>query len=276
MLSVVMFLVAIHGIGLGWGKAIELGANDQQHSPEARWITQSYRVGESFTYDSDMLAITKISEASTVSPIIVTSTLYISVYAGTTDESAHPTASSKDNDEGVVAVAISTSSGATSLIDVSFTDSHVTPPSTASTNTHSSASSTSSATADSQTWVDAHNKPRNQYGAANLVWDDQLAVVAQQHAKLCNKEHTKAAENLQWGSAKYNWNKPGYSEATGHFTQLVWKDTKRVGCYIARCPQGSVVDEKYTTSFQTACEYDPAGNYVNEGEFAQNVGTIVS
>jgi hypothetical protein len=40
-----------------------------------------------------------------------------------------------------------------------------------------------------------------------------------------------------WGLEReeYNWNKPGFSEATGHFTQLVWSNTTTVGCGRTSC-----------------------------------------
>lgn len=28
---------------------------------------------------------------------------------------------------------------------------------------------------------------------------------------------------------KYNFNRPGYSDATGHFTQLIWKGSRELG-----------------------------------------------
>lgn len=70
-----------------------------------------------------------------------------------------------------------------------------------------------------------------------------------------------------WGGerTKYNYNNPGFSSATGHFTQVVWKKTTSFGCAYKSCP-GS-------TGTLVACEYSPPGNIVgnNNQYFKDNV-----
>jgi hypothetical protein len=44
----------------------------------------------------------------------------------------------------------------------------------------------------------------------------------------------------------------------GHYTQLVWRKTKRVGCGVADCMQGS------TRRSYWVCNYDPPGNYIGQ------------
>lgn len=48
---------------------------------------------------------------------------------------------------------------------------------------------------------------------------------------------------------QYNFARQGFSAATGHFTQLVWKDTSRVGCAV-----------NPNCSYRTyICQYSPPG-----------------
>ncbi|XP_077865903.1 Golgi-associated plant pathogenesis-related protein 1-like, partial [Saccoglossus kowalevskii] len=51
----------------------------------------------------------------------------------------------------------------------------------------------------------------------------------------------------------YDFNNPNYQNGTGHFTQVVWKDTKMIGCATAES-NGRVY---------LACEYYPPGNVVD-------------
>jgi hypothetical protein len=57
-----------------------------------------------------------------------------------------------------------------------------------------------------------------------------------------------------WASEKANYVYPaGYSSATGHYTQIVWRTTREIGCALVNCPSipyGSTI----------ICNYGPAGN----------------
>ena len=56
----------------------------------------------------------------------------------------------------------------------------------------------------------------------------------------------------------YNQNAPDMSnfENWGHFSQIVWKSTKSVGCYTQSCPQGVA---PYDIKYFTVCNYSPPG-----------------
>ena len=73
-----------------------------------------------------------------------------------------------------------------------------------------------------------------------------------------------------WGleREKYNFEEPGFSEETGHFTQLVWRGTTTVGCGRQNCN-----GEDGTPGWYVVCEYDPPGNVVGDDNrfFIDNV-----
>lgn len=152
-------------------------------------------------------------------------------------------------------------------------------PSSTSSSASASASSTSS---DFQsTMVDGHNDKRAKHeSTGSLEWDDSLAQYAQNYADKydCSGSLTHSGgpygENLAVGYTsqgtidawyneieKYNWSDPGFSESTGHFTQVVWKSTTKVGCGSKQCG-GSV-------GTYIICSYNPAGNFI--GDFSENV-----
>lgn len=66
--------------------------------------------------------------------------------------------------------------------------------------------------------------------------------------------------------SKYNWKKAKFTHATGHFTQLVWRNTTSVGCGLVACDNDA--DEGVKGDY-LVCEYWPPGNY--EGDFKNNV-----
>jgi len=78
-------------------------------------------------------------------------------------------------------------------------------------------------------------------------------------------ESTIAAAVALWydEESQYNFQAGQYSDATGHFTQLVWKGSSTLGCAFIPCNTAS------TPGYYLMCEYSPAGNVI--GEFTENV-----
>lgn len=146
---------------------------------------------------------------------------------------------------------------------------------------------------DSAAIVSSHNKWRTQVGVGKLSYSPELAQSAQawanslKHSNDCKMRHSdpdgKYGENLywasamlwsdgrrelrklasatavdSWGSEKLDYNyaknscKPG--KMCGHYTQMVWKDTNKVGCAMAVCEDSK--DQVWV------CQYQPAGNWV--------------
>ncbi len=131
----------------------------------------------------------------------------------------------------------------------------------------------------------AHNRARARHCAKPLVWSDALARHAQRwadqlRARGCAFEHSSGqsyGENLAFfapvGSADaarvtqawyaekadYSYRQARFSMKTGHFTQLIWANTRSLGCGVARCGGGEL----------WVCNYDPPGNVI--GAFASNV-----
>jgi uncharacterized protein YkwD len=139
------------------------------------------------------------------------------------------------------------------------------------------------ARSDPTGWVDAHNRYRAKHCAAALTWSPRLAEVAQRWANAlrdrgCQFGHSGGnyGENLAAGTkgtldpasvvkmwydeiAQYRFPDGGFSMETGHFTQVVWRGTRQVGCGHSQCKGMDIY----------VCEYDPPGNW--EGQYRDNV-----
>jgi pathogenesis-related protein 1 len=138
----------------------------------------------------------------------------------------------------------------------------------------------------------AHNRVRAQVGVPPLRWSPTLAAIAHQWANACVDrdpprgmiDHssgraegfagpigenlyatTAAVPNATEAVAGWAGEAPYYDVATnacnggvcGHYTQLVWRATREVGCAVGECP-------KLQFRSTLVCNYVPAGNVVGE------------
>ncbi len=134
--------------------------------------------------------------------------------------------------------------------------------------------------------VEAHNKWRSEVGVPPLEWSPELAEMAREWANVLAKEGSRlrhsnrkdVGENLffasakvwsdgrretqnvtesevadSWGSEKtnYDYSENDCSGVCGHYTQIVWENTKEVGCAAALSDDKSQV---------WVCNYRPPGN----------------
>lgn len=124
--------------------------------------------------------------------------------------------------------------------------------------------------------LNSTNAYRRDHGAANVTWNDTLARFADDYltkkvTDKCEFEHSGGpyGENLAigypsarsaieaWGDERerYDFQKATFTEETGHFTQLVWRNTSDVGCGRRLCG---------TQGWYLVCEYWPRGNVIGE------------
>ncbi|CAH3169732.1 unnamed protein product [Porites evermanni] len=132
--------------------------------------------------------------------------------------------------------------------------------------------------------LDVHNKYRVLHQVPELKWSRKLEKDAETWANQLAKEgrlkhdDTDDGENVyavmgkddvtgaevvdRWYSEveKYDFNNPGFKSGIGHFTQVVWKETKELGIAKAKSDDGKIF---------VVARYHPAGNYMNQ--FQDNV-----
>ncbi len=129
--------------------------------------------------------------------------------------------------------------------------------------------------------LDSHNRYRSTQKLPALKWNDNIAKYAQDWANTlkaaqCAMRHrqpNKYGENLAWASGQsltasqvtkmwydeisfYNYAKNSCQagKMCGHFTQVMWKNTREIGCGYASCGRSEI----------WVCNYNPPGNYVGQ------------
>ena len=177
---------------------------------------------------------------------------------------------------------ISTKKASTSSKKVSST-------SKKTSSTQKSSAAPAKATTYQQRVLVSHNVHRANHSASNLVWDNALASTAAKIASTCVYAHNTttdgggygqniaaglAADNITAiitelfynGEVGYYTNLYGQANPDmsnfhnwGHFSQIVWKGTSKVGCATQYCPKGLANVGPYTPPHFTVCNYGPPG-----------------
>ncbi|GAA3546072.1 CAP domain-containing protein [Zobellella aerophila] len=125
-----------------------------------------------------------------------------------------------------------------------------------------------------------HNRVRAEVGTPPLRWSDAASAQAERWARVlagrCDIEHSQGSgfgENLFMGTLGYysvldgarSWQqeKRDYggqpltratAQVAGHYTQMVWHDTRELGCAKSVCRDNMIL----------VCNYSPPGNYLGE------------
>ncbi|XP_060695242.1 GLIPR1-like protein 1 [Hemiscyllium ocellatum] len=150
-----------------------------------------------------------------------------------------------------------------------------------------------------QDCVDQHNKFRGEVAPPAkemfaMTWDEALAKSAKAWSKTCLFKHNPnlqkkgavhptffpVGENIFISTGSFNAKnaiKRWYAEvadydystnsckpkkACGHYTQVVWAKSYKVGCAVSDCPKGIKSSGFKGPGLVFVCNYAPAGNYI--------------
>ncbi|XP_067913296.1 peptidase inhibitor 16-like [Heterodontus francisci] len=149
--------------------------------------------------------------------------------------------------------------------------------------------------ADKKDLVDAHNKYRSEvHDATNMLkmnWDKELGEIAVKYAQECiwghNKDRGRTGENLyavtgtlnlteavkKWylevADYKYETMDCTAQKLCGHYTQLVWANSDKVGCGSHFCDELQGLDYKNLSIL--VCNYLPPGNIIGENPYKKGI-----
>jgi uncharacterized protein YkwD len=145
---------------------------------------------------------------------------------------------------------------------------------------------TTTQSADIVSVVDRHNEIRDEvYTDSPISWNEEIAKSAQAYADILGAkgvmEHdvnnNLYGENLAISSASLSYTEAtnmwyeekqdytygdGFSSATGHYTQMIWKNTTELGCGSATLQTGT-----FEGGTIVVCRYNPPGNWNGEDPY---------
>ena len=68
-------------------------------------------------------------------------------------------------------------------------------------------------------------------------------------------------------ASDYDYAKNSCSGVCGHYTQIVWRSSKRLGCGVTVCTTGSPFGSDFPTWTFVVCDYGPPGNFVHQSPY---------
>ena len=126
-----------------------------------------------------------------------------------------------------------------------------------------------------------------------FCWSSTVASTAQAWANGCQFAHNPALGSLNYGeniyatafsgspppgynppidavnswaseAADYDYSTNSCSGVCGHYTQLVWRSSERVGCGLTNCSTNSPFGPSFPNWTLVVCDYSPPGNYIGQ------------
>ncbi|PNS20468.1 Repressed by EFG1 protein 1 [Sphaceloma murrayae] len=215
---------------------------------------------------------------------------------------AKTTAKAKSKATKAAAKAASSTSIASTTPKASSSPTKASSSSSSSSGTKTSSKpATGVATTYKQAVIAHHNYHRANHSSPDIAWDDALAATAKTIADTCQYGHSMNVDGGGYGQniaagiygqeigkvisdMFYNGEVSAfgqqYGQATpnmdnfgtwGHFSQIVWKATTKVGCATTDCT-GKAMNAALSNygSVFTVCNYKVAGNM--QGAYGENIG----
>jgi uncharacterized protein YkwD len=94
----------------------------------------------------------------------------------------------------------------------------------------------------------------------------QFSSSALSNVSACSTLGVTCVESWYNEITSYDFSNPGYSDTTGHYTQVVWKSSSLLGMGLGWGIQSGGLNSYYCVG-----QYSPAGNNLAPGQFAANV-----